>query len=347
MTSSMIPQFKDILIENGKFLVKKFETADKDIVNYFQGIEPQARIERLENVLKVGVVALKTIGTTDKVDYVEKEFENLNHKFSEEIDKHFGKDGKIMKELFDPNKEGTPLYNLRNEIVQLRQQISVREARDDIIKKTPLKGKLFETVCEDILSQVAHHFGDGLENTTGKHGKLTGSKKGDFVISHAENSKRIVFEVKDTATISNYQIQRTLSESLENRGASYGILVVKSVESLPKSVGWFQECGNKMLACALSTQESEDALHVELLLIAYKWARLRIMMQSFKENKVDAGFIEDKITKIQHKISELRTIRTQCTNIETSSDKIRTVARYLEETIGRELSEILGSIASK
>lgn len=337
----------DITIVNEKLIVKKFETTDKEIVNYFQDIPPQARKERLESVLKICIVSLKTIGVADKIDYVQKEFENLNHKFNEEIDKHFGKDGKIMKELLDPNKEGTPLYEIKNEMMQLRQQLSIKEARDDITNKTPLKGKHFENVCEDILGQVAYHFGDMLENTTGKQGKLTGSKKGDFVVKHAENSKKIVFEVKDIASISSYQIQRTLSESIENRGASYGILVVKSVESLPKSVGWFQECGDNMLACALSRQENEDTLHVELLLIAYKWARLRIMLQSFKENKVDAGFIEDKVTKIQHKISELRTIRTQCTNIETSSDKIRTIVKYLEENIGRELSEILGSISSK
>lgn len=88
-------------------------------------------------------------------------------------------------------------------------------------------------------------------------------------------------------------------------------------------------------------------LHSELLLIAYKWARLRIMLQNFKENKIDAGFIHNKITKIQHKISELRTIKTQCRNIETASDKIWTVSKQLEDDVGRELSEILGSIVSK
>jgi len=33
--------------------------------------------------------------------------------------------------------------------------------------------------------------------------------------------------------------------------------------------------------------------------------------------------------------------------IETASDKIRTVSKQLEDDIGRELSEILGSIVSK
>ena len=103
-----------------------------------------------------------------------------------------------------------------------------------------------------------------------------------------------------------------------------------------------------MLACALSSQQNEsDVLHPEILLIAYKWARLRLMLQSFKESKVDSAFIQEKITKIQRKISELRLIKTQCTNIETASDKVRTIVKNLEDTIGKELSEILSSIASK
>lgn len=374
--ASTTEQMNQVVIENGKLILKEFETSDKDIVNYFQQMEPETRREKLEHALKIGVSAIKTVGLTDRIDYIEKEFENLNSDFSytldntiQELDKkyeetfgekgkfqeiikqHFGENGMVMKDLFDPNKEGTPLYNLRNdirnEILTLRQEIGIKESEKELIKKTPLKGKKFEDQCESIISEVARHFGDLLEDTTKLQGKLQGSKKGDYVVKHAENNKSIVFEIKDTS-ISTTQIQKTLEESIENRDASYGILVIKSVESLPKSIGWFQEIGDNMLVCALSSnQKEDDALHSEILLIAYKWARLRLMLQSFKESKVDSKFIQDKITKIQRKISELKTIKTQCTNIETASDKIRTISKNLEDTIGRELSEILGSIASK
>lgn len=328
MTS--VTELNDIIIEKGRLIVNRFESSDKEIVDFFQQIEPSTRNECFHNLLRVGVVAIKTAGITDRIR----------------------EDGKIMMELFDPNKEGTPLYylrnDIRNEIVGLRQQISAKEAKDELINKTTLKGKSFEDRCEAIIGDGARVFGDLLENTTTKEGKLKDSKKGDFVVNQKEINKRIVFEVKDVSTISAYQIQKTLQESIENRDASYGILVVKSVESLPKSIGWFQEIGHNMLVCALSTLEKDDdALHAELLLIGYKWARLRIMLQNFRENKIDAEFIQDKISRIQHKISELRTIKIQCRNIETASDKIRTVSKQLEDDIGRELSEILGSINSK
>jgi hypothetical protein len=376
MTTTTVGQKGKVIVEKDRINVEDFETYDKDIVNYFQSIEPEEQVERFENALKVGVVAVKTVGLAENINYIEKEFQTLNHdftdtldsaikemdkkyeeifgekgKFGEIIQQNFGENGKIIKDLFDPNKEGTPLYNLRNdfrnEITQLRQQLSVKEKEEEIIKKTPLKGEPFEVLCENIISQVCRHYGDILENTTKKQGKLQGSKDGDLVSTISENGKKIVFEVKDVASISIPEIQRKLEESIENREASYGVFVVKNVEALPKSIGWFQEFGNNMLACALSTKEKEEGLHYELLLIACKWARTRVMLQGLKESKVNAEFVQNKITKIQNKMKELRTIKTQCTNIMTASDQIKTIAKELEDEIGMELSDILGSITSK
>lgn len=377
MATSTINQKGELTVEKDKIIVKDFETHDKDIVSYFQDVMSGERMERFENALKVGVVAVKTVGLTEKIDYIEKEFQNLNYdfthtldstikemdkkyeeifgekgKFSEIIKQQFGDDGKIMKELFDPNKEGTPLYNLRNdfrnEIFELKKQIGIKKAEDEIKKRTPLKGKDFEDLCETLIGEVAHHYGDKLENTTKMDGKLTDCKKGDFVITLAENGKKIVFEAKDRTSLkSANEIQETLKMSMQNRDASYGILVIRFVESLPKGVGWFQEYENNMLACALSTNDREETLHHELLLIAYKWARTRVMLQTLKDSKVNVEFVQNRIERIQRKLRELSEIKAECTNIETSSTKIRTITIELADNIGRELSEILGTITSK
>jgi len=377
MTTSLLGQKGKVTVEKDKLIVKEFETSDKDIVSYFQDIIPEEQVERFENALKVGVVAIKTVGLTEKIDYIEKEFQNLNHdftgtldstvkemdrkyeeifgekgKFSEIINQHFGENGKIIKELFDPNKEGTPLYNLRNdfrnELFELKKQMGIKKTEDDIKKRTPLKGKDFEDVCETLIGEVAHHYSDTLENTTKIEGKLTDCKKGDFVVTLAENGRKIVFEAKDKSSLkSTPEIQETLRRSMQNRDASYGILVIKYVESLPKGVGWFQEYENNMLVCALSTTEREETLHYELLLIAYKWARTRVMLQSLKDSKVNVEFVQNRIERIQRKLAELSSIKAECTNIETSSTKIRIITTELTDTIGKELSEILGMINSK
>jgi len=43
---STVEQLKNVIIENGKFIVKEFETSDKDIVNYFQQIDPEVLREK-------------------------------------------------------------------------------------------------------------------------------------------------------------------------------------------------------------------------------------------------------------------------------------------------------------
>ena len=117
-------KIKDILINKEKLVVNEFQTIDKDIVRNFDAInEQEIRKDRFEKVLKIGVIAIKTTDIVNKDDYIEKEFKNLNNNFSnaldstiQELKNHFGEDGKVIRELFDPNKEGTPLYNLKNEI---------------------------------------------------------------------------------------------------------------------------------------------------------------------------------------------------------------------------------------
>ena len=46
-------------------------------------------------------------------------------------------------------------------------------------------------------------------------------------------------------------------------------------------------------------------------------------------------------------LNRFDTVKKLFDTIETASDKVRTIVKNLEDTIGKELSEILGSIASK
>lgn len=372
---------RNIVIEKGKLLVKKFETSDREIVDYFEGIEPDACEERFETALKTGVTALKTVGITEKIDYIEKKFDGLNAKFSDSLDttideldakyeeifgekgkfaeiikSHFGEDGKIIKELFDPSREGSPLNILRNEmrseISGLKTLLQLEEQKGEIEQKTPLKGARFEDACEEVLNAITRMHGDKLERTTDIVGKIRASKKGDFVVELKENAKKVVYEVKDLGKKDSGKqtlpaILRSIEDAMTNRDASYGVFLVKNVEALPQSVGWFNEYDGNKLVCALGSETGDEKLHGEILLISYKWAKAKVMLQALREQQIDAEFIQNKITKIQQKLSELTNIKTNCTNIETASDKIRKIVQSLQDEIGTELSEILGSLVTK
>lgn len=372
LVSGIIEDSMSAKVTNGKLVIHNYETNDNEIVEYFERIRPELRQDRCTRALRMGVMALKSTEVTDRIDYVEKKFNSLDYKFNTALEKtiqdlevqyddvygdkgkfqeimnnQFGEDGKLFKEVFNPNREGSPLHDLklelREEIISLREALGIQEKEVEIKNKTPLKGADFEDDCYEILSDTARVSGDLVEDVTKQAGKIKGCKKGDQVLTISDCNKKVTFEIKDVASISSNKIQETLTQAIENREAAYGVLVVKNVDSLPKSIGWFHEFGNNMLVCALELSD-EEALHDEILLIAYKWARTRVLSQNLQGSQVDAEAIEARIDSIKQKIDQLRSIKSQCTNIEGSSKKIRETAETVANEITGELDTMNRSL---
>ena len=202
----------DFYFDNHTLIISGFTVTDQDVFSFFRDFKelPELR-EKFEKVLKMGVVVTKTVDIAEKIDYVEKEFNKLDTKFegslnsmlenlttesemmfgddgkfSTLLEEHFGKDGEVVKKIFDPYKEGTPLYNLRKEIKTeiegMKQQLGINKGIEQFKQKTTLKGFDFEKYCEDILTDIVRVNGDSLEKTRTKPGKLLRSKKGDYVV---------------------------------------------------------------------------------------------------------------------------------------------------------------------
>ena len=344
----------DFDIKNGTLTIKTLVTADPEIVEYFEKLKEGLRQERFVSALRTGVIALKSGQTAENVDYVKKEFENLQHKFvltldrtiqdiATSVENHFGENGIIVKDIFDPNREGSPLCQLknemRNEVSGLRQDFGIKNAEDKIISKTPLKGTDFEEICYDILSKAAKINGDLLEDTTAVIGKIKGSKKGDYVLTLRDSKKKITFDAKDVGSISSTKIMEVLVGAIENREASYGILIIKSPDAVPKSIGSFNEIGENMLVCAIGNGD-EETIHDELLQMALRYAKIRITAQNSNSKQVDSELIQEKIDNIRQKIGKFRTIKANCTNIEKSTKDIRNTSKSLEDEIIDELDSV-------
>jgi hypothetical protein len=274
-------------------------------------------------------------------------------KVAELLSMHFGEDGKIVKEIFDPMREGSPLYELRTELQgelqKLRTDLGISEAVKEIKEKTPLKGYDFENFCEHILTKIARQSGDILERTSDKVGKVKLSKKGDFVVTvGGKRGAKIVFEVKAVGTFSIPEILRNIDEAIKNREARYGIFLVKNVKSLPESVGWFNEYSGNQIVCALSSERfGNDEMREEIMHIAYKWAKAKVMLESFKEVSVDPAFVRNRVSNIKTKLADLTNIRTQCNNIEKASDETRQLTRKIEREINEELSSMLTALTGR
>lgn len=96
----------DIQLKDRKLLIKNFETDEEEVVEYFTDVKPEDLETRFKSSLKIGVTALKALGTTERVDYIQKEFNKLDTKFNEalngtseeiskKIDSIFGEKGEV------------------------------------------------------------------------------------------------------------------------------------------------------------------------------------------------------------------------------------------------------------
>jgi len=220
--------------------------------------------------------------------------------------------------------------------------LGVKEGKEEAEEKSTKKGTKFEDYCQPILEEIARMHGDDVIPTGTTKGKVTNSKKGDFVYTIKELNKKIVWEAKNySSKLSMEDIDENLDIGIENREADYGILVSKNVDALPRPIGWFKELTDKKLVCALG---ENDELHTEILHIAYKWARQKLLQESTKNAKFNPTLIRDKITIVQKKLDKLSKIKTQCGNIDKASKGIKDLAETLDEEIDLELGKILDSL---
>jgi hypothetical protein len=367
-----------IHVDDETLVIESFKTTAFDVVSYFRDNKIEEYESLLDAVLRAGTIALRSVAVAEKIDYIQKAFGELDNKFStdlknsiqmlddrfedyfgekgkvsEIINTHFGENGKIVKEIFDPNRDGTPLFTLsqgfKRDILDLREKLGIKEETDKLKSKTPLKGHEFEATCELKLSEITRLNGDELENTTDSVGAIPHSKKGDYVVTLVgKNPKKIVFELKNiSGKFSTSEIHQSLEQSMKNRQASYGVFVVKDVEALPESIGCFNECADNQLVCALAKEESSDSTNLDILFIAYRWAKLRVLLESVADQRMDAGKIKEIVNDLKNQLRRFTTIKTKCSSIQTSAKEIKDISDELKDHIDDGIGQVLKAITEE
>ncbi|MGA8848349.1 MAG: hypothetical protein WB564_00775 [Dehalococcoidia bacterium] len=353
-----------VLEQDGKtILINDVEVEDENIYHFLASIDESRRIDGLVSAIRIGAIGLRRMAVGEEVDYVRKEFGDMVHEFDKMFNpdvktSHLGKLSKLLGEYFDkggtlenlfnPAIEGSPLYNLKKELQgelkNLRDSIERKEAKEEIVQITTLKGYAFEDACEAILSDfVSKHIGDELERTTSKHGEITGSLAGDFLITLRDMpDTKIVLETKDWGSVTQPKIIEGLEEAMTNRAAKYGIFVSKYKEALPKKIGWFNEFRGNMLICALGSKEA-DTFFPEVLNIAYQWARLKLTKEIPPGEKA-LETIAEGIKEIATKLDAFTQIQRQCTNVETATQEIRKLSDKLKSSIATQIDKIKQAI---
>jgi len=343
---------------DGKTTIINICIQEEEIYRFLQDVEEEKRAERLVSALRIGILGLKQMGIGENVDYVEKEFNTLLSRFEKMFasieNSHLAKLSTILREyfsrggtvenIFDPMRENTPISKLRKELLdeisKIRDVLVKKDAKEEVVNSTPLKGYKFEDTCEEILSEiVSNNMGDELERKTNEVGEINGCFAGDFVISLRNMlNKKIVFETKDVESISQPMIIETMKKAMKNRGANYGIFVIKYREGMPRKIGAFNEFRNTIAVVGLGSKE-ENTFLPELLHIAYQWARLRLNTEITFEQKA-VKTLDEGIKQISEKMEILTQIQRQCTNIEKSSTQIREYSNDLKNNIEEHIRRI-------
>ena len=327
----MVEEQKVILNDN-ELQIQNCTINDQDIINYFENLQSQGKdlYENLENVIKLGVIAVKSAHVGSQVDFVEKKFMVIQTKLEKQLDEQFGDHGNFIKD------------SMAEMLHQLGLDIGISKAVDVEHQKGTQKGIEFEEYCEEIISEIAKHHNDRLESTGTTTGLIEGSKKGDHVYTIKDSGKKIVLEMKDyTSPQSTPKLERYMNEAIENRGAEYGIVISKRKNGFSKDVGIFQEYGNKLFV-ALTTEESENVeLQNELLVIALRWARLRLKQKS---GTVDSSLIIEKIENVQRTMKKFSNVKAKCTSIKGTVDEISEDLDELRETINADLLGVSKSL---
>ena len=321
-----------ISIIEEKLEIQDFTSDDQDIVNYFENAQNEGKPldEILENILKLGIIAAKSAQVGHQVDYVEKKFMLIQTKLEKQLDEQFGDHGDSIKDSM------TEMFH------KLGLDLGINRAVELEHQKGTQKGAEFEEHCAEIILGIAKHHGDRLETTAKISGIVKGNKKGDYVYTIQDSGKKIVLEMKDyVKPQSTPQLEKYLDDAIENRGAEYGIVVSKRKNGFSKDVGVFQEYGNKLFV-ALTTEESENVeLQNELLVIALRWARLRLKQKS---GTVDSSLIIEKIENVQRTMKKFSNIKAKCTSIKGTADEISEDLDELRETINADLLGVSKSL---
>jgi len=364
---------EELLIENLRItdsrVLKYLKEKDEENYEYLisRAIEIGIRVIREQ----------KTIDKVDYVDNafqdltksIEQQMDTLN----ETMELYFGNEGELMKitdtetglpakitecvlndekgikAYLDPLNEDSPLNKLKRELLEDIERVKFlvvgEERASEIKEKTPLKGTDFEKELYRYFQQITKPFGDNLEHIGYKPSER-GKKIGDLLIGVRDPllddvELLMVIEAKsgDYSSINDEKkLKDEIGMAIVNRESSFGIGVVRDKASLSESIGTFRFFEPNMIICC-----AEEPTAVEL---AYRFARsvviTRHLSQDFKEVdwenvKKFAQFVEQSLRKIDTARSDLDTLKTNISNInsilENYADNVRSSIKIMMQEI--------------
>ncbi len=137
-------------------------------------------------------------------------------------------------------------------------------------------------------------------------------------------------------------MREELNGALAERQADFAVLVVAGEERIPAGHEEMSEYeGNKLIVAV--DPEEPDALGLRL---AYRYARLRVLMERESSLEVDAAGVRDAAETASAALKRAQAVRLALSNIDKSSKKAREGVDSMVLDVEAELARIENLIAA-
>jgi len=249
---------------------------------------------------------------------------------------------KEIKRIDDNNKEF---------FGQIRETLGIKAGKEAEAEKGTEKGREFEMSLYDRVAEMGHQIGDSTENVRAVVGKISYSKKGDYVVQLGDTSAapgyKIVVEAKKEQGYRLKDAIEELKEAKENREATLGIFAFAKGYS-PPEVGDFHRVGEDFF---VTVDEECFENHQPLIFLeaAYKIGRALIVTSVRKEaaQELDLDRIKREIDSVSEWVKRFSELTTKAKTIKNNADFIESTLNDMKMDMESRLSTILGLLEGK
>ena len=235
--------------------------------------------------------------------------------FEELLEQHIEDQNESISDNFDlgdKNSIGSKLVGnvvdkLKPEIELIKKALNVQDA----LEETTKSGFSHEDSVQDALVSLKNN-SDIVEFTGGTTGKLARNKKGDHVVTFANedgslSNIKAVFESKDDKSFNSVtKVRDELDEAMKNRESSVGVFVVKNQENINKITSeLFSPFGEKYSVVVYNEEVGDLALQ-----LAYLWSKItayRLSEEVHSDFSIDD--VVSSVSNLQSKLSVFKDIK--------------------------------------
>ena len=278
-----------------------------------------------------------------------------------QIDEMLQQQGKTYAEaltslLQQTDNPDNPFFKLREELKAKAEEAvkEVRELRDKVIEvisgakgaaaeaeKGTAKGRTYQELVFEHVSDIARHFGDTAVDVGDQPGLKGQSKAGDALVEinpqeSSNSALKIVFEGKNQAGMSIPKLLSELDEAKENRAAASAVAVFSSPDIVPAAVGLWRDYPRRRFVCVLD----QDAPEPTMLEFTYRIARFEALRAIAPvERKLDMMAIRNVIQSIRTRVGVLQQMKTKLTGASSAIDEVQRLIDNHREGIRNDLVE--------